>query len=150
MDSAKQEHFKSLTSVAIVAPIWLQNALIVLLHSAPDLKLVACTATVQVLLALDLEQIPEIILLEADKRSERVQEQISRLKATWPASKVIAVLEHSSQETPARLAGADEVLLKGTRPDPLMLAIRRFRPAAEDISTEPPEEDGYLPEGSCQ
>jgi DNA-binding NarL/FixJ family response regulator len=124
-------------SVAIVAPVWLQNALLVFLHSAPELKLVACTATVQVLLALDLEKIPELIILETDKRRERAQEQIKRLKAAWPASNLLALIAHKSLGALMQAAGADEVLVSGTAPEQLRLAISRLMSSDKDTPTDP-------------
>ena len=126
MDEEKREHPGPSTYVAIVAPVWLQNALLVFLHSAPELKLVACTATVPVLLALDLIQIPKLIILETDRRREQAQEQIRGLKAAWPDSRLIALIHHNSLRALMRAAGADEVLGSETAPEQLRLAISRL------------------------
>jgi hypothetical protein len=143
MDEDKREHLGPSTHVAIVAPVWLQNALLVFLHSAPELKLVACTATVPVLLALDLDQIPELIILETDKRREQAQQQIRRIKAAWPTSKLIALIPHSSLRTLMQVVGADEVLVSGTAPEQLRLAISRLR----YINKEPPTD--LLEKNNC-
>jgi DNA-binding NarL/FixJ family response regulator len=137
MAEEKREQMGPSISVAIVAPVWLQNALLVFLHSAPELKLVACTATVQVLLALDLEKIPELIILETDKRRERAQEQIKRLKAAWPASNLLALIAHKSLGALMQAAGADEVLVSGTAPEQLRLAISRLMSSDKDTPTDP-------------
>jgi hypothetical protein len=139
MDEEKREPLEPSTSVAIVAPVWLQNALLVFLHSAPELKLVACTATVQVLLALDLEQIPQLIILETDKRREQAQQQISRPKAAWPVSNIIALIQHHSLRVLMQAAGADEVLVSGSSPEQLRLAISRLQYSKKDSSTDPLE-----------
>ncbi len=140
MEEEKRDHVQGLTSVAIVAPIWLQNALLVYLHSAPELKLVACTATVPILLALDLQQIPDLIILEADKKSENAQNQVKRLKISWPASHIIALIQHSSQAALVQAAGAAEILLSGTAPEELMRAISRLRGIDKETTTDPLEE----------
>ncbi len=116
-----------MTNVAIVAPVWLQNALMVLLHAEPDLKLVACTATVQVLLSLDLEQSPDLVILEANEQLERAEEQLRRIKTAWPTSGCVALIEERRQSALIRAAGADEILLKGATPEQLLNAIRRLR-----------------------
>jgi DNA-binding NarL/FixJ family response regulator len=143
MDEEKRAHLRPSTCVAIVAPVWLQNALLVFLHSAPELKLVACTATVPVLLALDLEQIPQLIILETDKRREQAQEQIRRLKAAWPASNVIALIQHNSLRALMQAAGADEVLVSGTSPEQLRLAISSLTYLAKEPPTDPLESNKH-------
>jgi hypothetical protein len=127
MDEDKREDLGLPTYVAIVAPVWLQNALLVFLHSAPELKLVACTATVPVLLALDLEQIPELIIIETDRRREQAQQQVKHLKAAWPAIKLIALIPHQGLRALMQVVGADEVLVSGTAPEQLRRAISRLR-----------------------
>lgn len=140
MKPAEGEQPKPLTNVAIVAPVWLQNALLVLLHAQPDLKLVACTATVQVLLSLDLEQTPDLVILETDEQLERSEEQIGRIKTTWPGSSCIALIEESKERSLIQAAGADEILLKGAVPEQLLGAIHRSRSpdrgAASDLSAQ--------------
>jgi hypothetical protein len=143
MDEEKREHLGPSTSVAIVAPVWLQNALLVFLHSAPELKLIACTATVQVLLALDLEQIPELIILETDKRREQAQQQIRRIKDAWPTSNIIALIQHLSLRALMQAAGANEVLVSGTAPEQLRLAISRLKSSDKASPADPLEENKY-------
>jgi hypothetical protein len=137
MNEEKRERLGPSTSVAIVAPVWLQSALLVFLHSAPELKLVACTATVQVLLALDLEQIPELIILETDKRREHAQEQIRSIKTAWPTSHIIALIPHSSLRALMHAAGAEEVLVSGTAPEQLRLTISRLKYSEKDPPIDP-------------
>jgi DNA-binding NarL/FixJ family response regulator len=126
MDMEKQEHLEASTSVAVIAPVWLQHALLVFLHSAPELRLVACTATVQILLALDLGQTPELIIVETDKNYQQAQEQVREIKAAWPDSRIIALIAHKSLKRSVQAAGADEVLVSGTAPEQLKLAIARL------------------------
>lgn len=136
MDEEKQEHLGLSTHVAVVAPVWLQHPLVVFLHSTPELKLVACTATVKILLTLDLEQIPQLIILETDKNYERAAEQVRRIKAAWPASNIIALIPHQSLRALVQAAGANEVLVSGTAPEQLRLAIARLKNSAKDASTD--------------
>ncbi|HXV43447.1 MAG TPA: hypothetical protein VEC96_10310 [Anaerolineae bacterium] len=141
MDEEKRELLRPSTCVAIVAPVWLQNALLVFLHSAPELKLVACTATVTVLLALDLEQIPELIILETEKRREQAQQQIKRLRAAWPNSSIIALIQHNSLRALMQAAGADEVLVSGTAPELLRQAISRLKSSNKEVRANSLEEN---------
>lgn len=125
------------TIVAIVASVWLQHALIVLLHAIPELKLTACTATVRVLLSLDLEQIPDLVVLDAYEQDERASDQLRRLKAAWPATRYIVLVEHNRQKALMRAIGADEVLLKGVSPGQLMGVIQKMRGAHRDRPAQP-------------
>lgn len=102
--------------VAAVVPVWLQDALAVLLKSEQDVKLIACTATVQTLLLLSLEQAPDLVILEADDRDERASDLVRQIKAIWPASRCLVLVEHNRQRGLMQSAGADEVLLKGIPP----------------------------------
>jgi DNA-binding NarL/FixJ family response regulator len=113
-------------TIAAVVPVWLQDALAVLLKSEQNLKLIACTATVQTLLLLSLEQTPALVILEADERDERATDQVRQLRAVWPASRCLVLVEHNRQHTLMRAAGADEVLLKGLLPQQLLTAIHQI------------------------
>lgn len=125
------------TIVAIVASVWLQHALIVLLHAIPELKLTACTATVRVLLSLDLEQIPDLVVLDAHEQDERAGDQLRRLKSAWPATRYIVLVEHNRQKALMRAIGADEVLLKGVSADQLMAVIQSLQGAHRGGPTKP-------------
>lgn len=135
MAEEKQEQLESSTYVAVVAPVWLQNALLVFLHSTPELKLVACTATVEILLALDLAQPPKLIILQTGKSYKHAQDQINRIKTAWPASNIIALVPHKSLEPFVHAVGADEVLDSEVAPEQLRLAIARVRDSDKDTST---------------
>jgi hypothetical protein len=135
MVEEKREQVWPLTPVAIVAPVWLQHALVVFLHSVPELKLVACTATVRVLLSLDLELIPNLIILETDKRYQQAQEQIRRLRSAWPASHIVALVPRGSLKALVQAAGADMALDSGIVPEELRQAIIRLVDSDQEAST---------------
>ena len=112
-------------TVAAVVPIWLQDALAVLLKSEEEIKLVACTATVQTLLLLALERTPSLVILAADERDEQAANQVRQIKAVWPASRCLVLVEQNRQRSLMRSAGADEVLLKGIPPQQLLTSIHQ-------------------------
>ena len=111
--------------VAAVVPVWLQDALAVLLKSEPTVRLIACTATVQTLLLLSLEEIPDLVLLDAAEQDEDTSHQIRQIKAVWPTSRCLVLVEDNRQRTPIQAAGADEILLKGATPQQLLTHIRQ-------------------------
>ena len=112
--------------VAAVVPDWLQAALAVLLRAEPDVRLIACTANVQTLLLLALEQTPDLVLLDADSHDERAGDQVRRIKTAWPDARCLILVNGPRQEAKAREAGADEVLLKGASARRLVTAIRQI------------------------
>jgi hypothetical protein len=126
LNEEKQQPLGPPVNVAIVAPVWLQDALLVFLRSISELKLVACVATVQVLLSLDLEQTPELIILETDKKYGHAQEQIRSIKTAWPDSHIIALIPHNGLKPFIQAADVDEVLVSGVAPEQLRQTISRL------------------------
>ena len=112
-------------TIAAVVPVWLQDALAVLLKSEQDVRLVACTATVQTLLLLSLEQAPDLVLLKTDEHDQRATDQVRQIKAIWPASRCLVLVEHNRQGGLLRAAGADEILLTGSPAPQLLASIRQ-------------------------
>jgi DNA-binding NarL/FixJ family response regulator len=121
-DSSRIE--QPLTVVAVV-PVWLQDALAVLLRSEQDVKLIACTATVQTLLLLSLAQVPDLAILQVVQQDEQACDQIRQIKAIWPASRCLVMVEHRRQRSSMRAVGADEVVLMGIPPQKLLTSIRQ-------------------------
>jgi DNA-binding NarL/FixJ family response regulator len=99
--------------------------LAVLLKSEQDVKLIACTATVQTLLLLSLDQVPDLTILQVVEPDEKACDQIRQIKAVWPASRCLVMVEHSRQRGSMRAAGADEVVLRGIPPQKLLTSIRQ-------------------------
>ncbi len=120
------------TIVAAVVPDWLQAALAVLLRAESDLKLVACTANVQTLLLLALEESPDLVLLDANGHESRATDQVRRIKATWPQARLIVLAKDSRQGASVEEAGADATLLKGASAKRLVSAIHQTLQSGEE------------------
>jgi DNA-binding NarL/FixJ family response regulator len=105
-------------TVGVVAPVWLQEPLAVLLQAAPGVELWAYSATVRALLSWPAEDSPDLMLLYAT--GERAADQASRVEAAWPRVRSIVLVEHLRQREDLLKAGADEVLLHGAAPGRLM------------------------------
>ncbi len=125
ISSDDSSRIEQLITVAAVVPVWLQDALAVLLKSEQDVKLIACTATVQTLLLLSLDQVPDLTIFQVVEPDEKACDQIRQIKAVWPASRCLVMVEHSSQQGSIRAAGADEVVLRGIPPQKLLTSIRQ-------------------------
>jgi len=113
-------------TAAVVAPVRLQGAYSVLLQAVPGIKLIARTATVLQLLSLEIEQSPDLVLLEADSDNERASDQIRQLKAAWPTTCCIVLVEDSRQRKLVEQERADVVLLKGVSPRRLLETINQL------------------------
>jgi DNA-binding NarL/FixJ family response regulator len=89
---------------------------------------VARAVAVSGLLSLEVEDPPDLVLLHAAEQAERACDQVRRIKAAWPATRCIALVEGSRQRELIQAAGADEVLLKGASPKRLTDVVQRLRP----------------------
>jgi DNA-binding NarL/FixJ family response regulator len=135
---------ESLTSAAIIAPVWLQSALSVLLLATPNLELAACTTTVPALLsqgdlnAEDEGGMPALVILYAASEDDLAFSQVRQIKEAWPGARCLALVDAGRQRPSALAAGADRVLLKGTPATQLSAAIRTLvavdSPVVGDVS----------------
>jgi hypothetical protein len=120
---------ESPTKVAIVAPVWLQSALSVLLLAIPEVELAACAATVPALQAqagLYAECQVALAILYAASEGDLASSQVRQIKEAWPGACCLALVDSGRQRPPVLAAGADRVLLKGTPAARLSAAIRNL------------------------
>ena len=125
ISSDDSSRIEQLITVAAVVLVWLQDALAVLLKSEQDVTLIACTATVQTLLLQSLDQVPDLTILHVAEQDEQAFDQVRQIKAVWPASRCLVLVEYSRQRSPMQAAGADEVVLKGIPPQKLLTSIHQ-------------------------
>jgi DNA-binding NarL/FixJ family response regulator len=111
--------------IAILAPRWLQEALSILLLSEDSFMLVANTQNEGVLFSLPLSQLPDIIVIDADRRLNKAVEQITRIKTKLHSANYLVLVDQTSQYSPLTEAGADVVILKGSPPSNILETIRQ-------------------------
>ena len=131
MKQNESHGIERLTTMAAVVPVRLQDAYSTFLRAIPEVKLVACAATVQALLSLVVEQSPDLVLLEADSHDTQASDQVRRIKAAWPTTRCIALVEHTRQRAWVQAAGADAALLRGASPKRLLKVISKLRSVDE-------------------
>ena len=113
-------------TVAIVAPQWLQDGLAVVIKSIPSVRLVACTGSIHILLSLDLEHEPDVVLLTVDSPEIKAGDQIRQVRFVYPHTHLVVLIQEPAQSASAHAAGADETLLQGVSAEQFCTAISRF------------------------
>ena len=112
-------------AVAVVAPVWFQEPLAVLLHAAPGTRLWAYGSSNEELLSLPMQEAPDLVLLYGSDMHPAGQ--VKQVKAGWPTAQCVALIRDRQQESDVIEAGADVVLLQGIAPGQLLAAIDGLR-----------------------
>jgi DNA-binding NarL/FixJ family response regulator len=118
---AREDH-----TVAIVAPQWLQDGLAVVIKTIPRVHLVACTGSINVLLSLELEHSPDLVVLTVDAPDVKARDQIRQVKFVYPDARYLVLIQESAQSASARAAGADETLFQGASAEQFCAAVSRL------------------------
>ncbi|MCZ6528978.1 MAG: hypothetical protein O6949_01420 [Chloroflexi bacterium] len=107
----------SSASIALVAPIWLQDALQVLLDGTSGVLLIGSATDVDTL--LEMEEAPDFVLLDADRDSLVAVSEVERIIHAWPKTDCVALVDNPGQMPLLKQAGASLTLLKGASPQRL-------------------------------
>ena len=102
----------------IIAPIALQQALLVLLRSQGLLEPILCVATVQ---NLPVTIAPHILIYTMHKKTDAAD--VQTMKQRWPAAGLLVLVAEPEQHALAQAAGADVSLPQGVSPHQLREAI---------------------------
>jgi DNA-binding NarL/FixJ family response regulator len=113
-------------AIAVVAPQWLQDGLAVVIKTIPGVLLVACTGSIHILLSLDLDRAPDVVVLAVDAPEIKASDQIRQVKFVYPRTRLVVLIPEPIQSASARAAGADETLLQGVSAEQFCTAINRF------------------------
>ena len=105
---------KKITFVLIIAkPGHLRSGLQSLLRTIPQIEILAESHDPSILLKINEELHPELILVDACLMDDPHWSAITKLKADRLSTKVIVLTENERQGQTAQEAGADFYLLKG-------------------------------------
>ena len=107
----------SSASIALVAPIWLQDALQVLLDGTSGVMLIGSATDVDTL--LEMEEAPDFVLLDADRDSLVAVSEVEQIIQAWPKTDCVALVDNPGQMPLLKQAGASLTLLKGASPQRL-------------------------------
>ena len=103
----------------IVAPIALQQALLVLLRAQGVYAPILCAATVQ---GLAMTLAPRLLLYTMPEAAADATD-VQTMKQRWPAAGLLVLVAKPAQQALAQAAGADIVLPQGVAPRQLREAI---------------------------
>jgi len=95
-------------------------------NAAPDLELVAQAVDAGEAIAFAAEHAPDVALLDIEMPGGGGLHAARAIKAAAPATRVLALSAHDSDEARAAMAdaGADGYVVKGAAPDAVARALR--------------------------
>jgi len=100
-------------ALVITNPDHLWSGLQSLLRTVPQIEIIAESQDPSVLLKMNTEIHPELILIDANTFDETDWAAITKIKVEFPQTKIVVLVEHDLQRISAQDAGADIVLPKG-------------------------------------
>jgi DNA-binding NarL/FixJ family response regulator len=106
----------------------MEYALTVLLEAVPNVDVLAYAVDIDTLFDLAGQREPDLVILYANRTKNEAVEQVQRIKAAWPATRCLALVEVSRQRPALEAAGADMTELQGVSPKRLLEAIAELAP----------------------
>lgn len=100
-------------ALIIAKPDHLRHGLQSLLRTIPQIEILAEAHDPSILLKLDKEMHPELILVDASIIDEANWSALKKIKEILPSTKVLVLTENDQQGKKAKEAGADFYLLQG-------------------------------------
>lgn len=94
-----------------------------LLDLLPEVEIVGEAADGQASVELVAERRPDVVVIDMQMRGMDGVEATRRIKAQWPAVRVIALTMYAGYRSAALAAGADAFLLKDGEPNALLGAV---------------------------
>lgn len=85
--------------------------------------MIAKASNVEDFLSFNVEQPPDLVLLNGNKNDARAENEVIRIKKAWPSVCLIVLIEHVRQKPLIKRAGADQTLIKGISPQKLLDVI---------------------------
>jgi DNA-binding NarL/FixJ family response regulator len=133
------------TAVIVAPPGLLREGLRAALNALCRLEIVGEADTVAHAMAMVHD--PTLVLLSVQGLKNDSPDAIGKLKSRWPAVQCVVLVETVAQQQAARAAGAEEVLVKGVRPDTL---LRRIEGLLDDKQRTVSEGHRCKPQGQGQ
>lgn len=111
-------------SVLIVArPGRIREGLRALLRTIPRIEIVGQVGQGSAALEMVTRERPALVLLNSSLPFEEAWMALKQIKAEWPQTRCIVLVDNIQQQGMAQAAGADGVLLKGFAAETLFMTI---------------------------
>lgn len=120
------------TILIVARPERLREALRALLTPMTDLDTVSSVDNIPSALKTVVEQTPRLVLLGANLSDNEVKAALRQIKTEQPETHCIVMAHSAWQEQMARLAGADDVVLKGRPTADLLNTVAKLLPTPEN------------------
>ncbi|MCG8347383.1 MAG: hypothetical protein MI924_06335 [Chloroflexales bacterium] len=101
----------------------LRNSLLVLLRAIPQLDHISAEKRLLAAPAGTYSHSPELVVLDCDGASPQLLLQLVQLRACWPQTRLIALVDHEMEQHAVQDAGADVALIKGVLAARLLTTI---------------------------
>ncbi len=101
------------SALIIASPCQLRNGLQVLLAAIPTIDQVSQADDVPSALAMGTNLSPALVLLDSGLSDEELPAALRELKAKWPQTQCIVMVDDEQNHKAARAAGADVILMQG-------------------------------------
>lgn len=130
---------KPVLALIVAIPSTLQNGLLALLTTIPQVSAVLVVEEVSLVLRMVKDHRPSLIVLDIDFPD--AQKLLNQIKSSWPLIRFILLIESPDQQR--EVESADAVLIKGFTAEKLFGTIEDlFYQGETDSQSEPDSEDG--------
>ncbi len=112
-----------MSTLIVARPGRMRNGLRALLRTIPRIKIVGHVDQGSAALEMVTRERPALVLLNSSLPFEETWMALKQIKAEWPRTRCIVLVDNIQQQDMAQAAGADGVLLKGFAAETLFMTI---------------------------
>jgi DNA-binding NarL/FixJ family response regulator len=112
-----------MSALIVARPGRMREGLRALLRTMPKIKIVGHVDQGSAALEMVTRERPALVLLNSSLPFEETWMALKQIKAEWPQTRCIVLVDNLQQQGMAQAAGADGVLLKGFAAETLFMTI---------------------------
>jgi DNA-binding NarL/FixJ family response regulator len=112
-----------MSTLIVARPGRMREGLRALLRTMPKIKIVGHVDQGSAALEMVTRERPALVLLNSSLPFEETWMALKQIKAEWPQTRCIVLVDNLQQQGMAQAAGADGVLLKGFAAETLFMTI---------------------------
>jgi DNA-binding NarL/FixJ family response regulator len=111
------------STLIVARPGRMREGLRALLRTMPKIKIVGHVDQGSAAMEMVTRERPALVLLNSSLPFEETRMALKQIKAEWPQTRCIVLVDNMQQQGMAQAAGADGVLLKGFAAETLFMTI---------------------------